>query len=109
MDHPDTPTPAAASTSGGGLPADDVSVWIRATHQLRRVHDNSVISTHCSLACGLQALEELTLAQKIGPNSPGPLERIRVELIDLATGEAGAFTVGMTPLNHEPTDIYTWP
>ena len=109
MDHADTPTPPTASTTGGGSPAEDVSVWIRATHQLRRVHDDSVISTHCSPACAVQALEDLTLAQKIGPNSPGPLERIRVELIDLATGEAVGFTTGMTPLNGEPTDIYTWP
>jgi hypothetical protein len=82
---------------------------VRATHQLRRSHDGSVISTHCSLVCGLAALEELMLAEKIGAVSPGPLQPVRVDLIDLATGQPGAFTTGLTPLNGEPTDVYSWP
>ena len=119
MDHPDTPalaptstttppTPAGATPGDGSL-AVDVSVWIRATHQLRRAHDGSVISTHCSVDCGAGALAELTLAQLIGPNSPGPLEQVRGELVDLATGEAVGFSTGITPLNGEPTDVYSWP
>lgn len=55
MDH-SSPPPASttglvpAATPGVGPPAGEVSVGIWATHQLRRVHDDSVISTHCGLA-----------------------------------------------------------
>lgn len=110
MDDTDHPTPdsSALPATGPDSPPDGAR-WIRATHQLRRLHDGSVISTHCSLTCGLQALEDLTLTAKIGPNYPGPLQEIRVDLYDLATGEPGAFTVGMTPLSGEPTDLYSWP
>lgn len=83
--------------------------WLPVTHRLTRRHDACVISAHCCSSCGLQALEDLTLATIIGPNSPGPLEEVWVDLIEVATGQAVAWTMGLTPLNGKPTDVHTWP
>ena len=87
----------------------EVEFFIRATHQLRRVHDGSVISTHCSGPCGADAMANLPLAELLGPNPPGPLQYVNVELIDLTTGKAEGWTRGLTPLSGEPTDIHSWP
>jgi hypothetical protein len=34
----------------------------------------------------------------IGPNSPGPFERVWVDLIDVATGDSVEFTGTLTPI-----------
>ena len=102
---PDRP---AADTPSAAAPVE-VEFFIRATHQLRRVHDSSVISTHCSGPCGADAMEHLSLAELIGPNPPGPLQYVNVELIDLATGTAEGWTRGLTPLSGDPTDVHSWP
>ena len=103
-----TPTPDLPADTPPSAPVE-VEFFIRATHQLRRVHDGSVISTHCSGPCGADAMEHLTLAELIGPNPPGPLEYVNVELIDLATGTAEGWTRGLTPLSGDPTDVHSWP
>ncbi|SCX60510.1 hypothetical protein SAMN03159343_4109 [Klenkia marina] len=103
-----TPTPDRPADASSPAPAE-VEFFIRATHQLRRVHDSSVISTHCSGPCGVEAMANLSLAELIGPNPPGPLEYVNVELIDLATGKAEGCTRGLTPLSGDPTDVHSWP
>lgn len=97
----DIPTPDATTTPS-------TKEWLPVTHHLVRRHDGSVISAHCCSTCGMQALEDVTLGQMIGPNSPGPLQDVWADLVDLATSQAVAFTIGLTPLNGEPTDVYSW-
>jgi hypothetical protein len=91
-----TPTPDPATDSVAGAPA--TGLWIPVTHQLVRRHDGSVISSHCCATCGAHALEDLTPARMIGPNSPGPFERVWVDLIDVATGDSVEFTGTLTPI-----------
>lgn len=80
------------------------------THEIRRAHDDSLISGHCSSACALGAFEELTLARMMGENPPGPLERVEAHLVDLATGQVTATTGGLVPLDGiAPPEILSWP
>ena len=81
------------------------------THELRRAHDNSVISAHCCADCARSALRRLSLAQMMGgENQPGPLERIEAHVVDLATGEPGIFTWGLVPLDGlPPAEIHNYP
>ena len=73
------------------------------THELRRAHDNSVISAHCCADCARLALQRVTLAAMMGgENQPGPLERIEAHVVDLATGDPGMFTWGLVPLDGLP-------
>lgn len=84
--------------------------WLMVTHEIRRAHDDSVISGHCSSACALGAFEELTLAQMMGDNPPGPLEPVEARLVDLATGQVTATTGGLVPLDGlAPPEVLSWP
>jgi hypothetical protein len=69
------------------------------THVLRRAHDDSVISGHCSLACARSALERVSLAAMAGANPPGPLEWVTAHLVDLASGQVLEFTGGLVPVD----------
>lgn len=94
----DTPSPVPTPSTD---PAP--TGWLPVTYQLVRQHDGSVISAHCCEFCGMHALEEVSPAEMIGPNSPGPLERVTVDLVEVATGAQVAFTGTLTPLNEEPS------
>lgn len=105
----DTPTPDTTSPdTTAPTPATEPAL-LPVTHQLVRRHDGSLISKHCCSSCGMQALEDLSLAQMIGPNSPGPLQEVWADLVDVASGQAVAWTLGLTPLSGEPTDVQRWP
>ena len=105
----DTPTPDATTPDTTTAAPAAGPGWLPVTHQLVRRHDGSLISKHCCSSCGMQALEDLTLAQIIGPNPPGPLRDVWADLVDVASGQAVAWTLGLTPLNGEPTDVHSWP
>ena len=80
------------------------------THEIRRAHDDSVISGHCCNACAVTAFEQLTLAQMMGENPLGPLEPVEARLIDLATNEVTASAGGLVPLDGvAPAEILSWP
>lgn len=99
-DSTPNPDPTTDATATG--------LWLPVTHQLVRRHDSSVISSHCCSTCAHQALEDVAPARMIGPNSPGPLVDVWVDLIDVATGQQVAFTGTLTPLNGEPAEVFTW-
>ncbi|WP_141243202.1 hypothetical protein [Geodermatophilus obscurus] len=80
------------------------------THEIRRLHDGSVISSHCSRDCALAAFEQLLLAQMMGEDPPGPLQWVEAHLVDLATGQTGASTRGLVPLDGRvPPEVLRWP
>jgi len=84
--------------------------WLMVTHEIRRTHDESVISGHCCSACALGAFEELSLAKMVGDNPPGPLEPVEAHLVDLATGQVTAMTTGLVPLDGiAPPEVLSWP
>jgi len=84
--------------------------WLMVTHEIRRAHDDSVISAHCCSACALGAFEQLTLAQLMGDNPPGPLEPVEARLVDLGSGEVTATTGGLVPLDGmAPPEVLSWP
>jgi len=84
--------------------------WLMVTHEIRRAHDDSVISGHCCSACVLGAFERLTLGQMMGDNPPGPLERVEAHLVDLASGAVTATTIGLVPLDGiAPPEVLSWP
>ena len=84
--------------------------WLMVTHEIHRAHDDSVISGHCSSACALGAFEDLTLAQMMGDNPPGPLEPVEARLVDLGSGEVTATTGGLVPLDGmAPPEVLSWP
>ncbi len=94
----------------GAMTAHQTPAWLQVTHELRRAHDDSVISVHCSSGCALEAFERLTLAQIMGNTPPGPLERVEARLVDLATGEVAATAGGTVPPDGvAPPEIFSWP
>lgn len=97
--HPN-PTDAAGSA---------VQLWLPARWAIRRRHDSSIIGTFCGLDCAGHRLDNLTRAELIGSTSPGPLQRVWGEMVDLSTGKVGAWTTALTPLNGEPTNRSVWP
>lgn len=84
---------------------------LAVTHEIRRVHDDSVISAHCSPDCARTAFRGLHLADMMGgDNQPGPLEYVEAHLVDLATGQAVMFTQGLVPLDGiAPVKVESYP
>ena len=84
---------------------------LAVTHEIRREHDDSVISAHCCLGCAVQAFDRLSLGAMMGgKNQPGPLDRITAPLIDLSTGQTRRSRWGLAPLDGlPPAEIYTYP
>ena len=66
-------------------------------YQIRRRHDDSLISAHCCTASALTAFERLTLADLMGPIPAGPLEWAEADIIEVATGASVAYTRGLVP------------
>ena len=80
------------------------------TWEIRRVHDNSVVSAHCCLGCVTHAFGRLTTADMMGEHPPGPLEWAEVEAVNVATGEAGMFTRALVPLDGlPPAEVISYP
>jgi hypothetical protein len=78
--------------------------------EIRRRHDGSLVSAHCSPTCGRRAINDLTLAQALGDNPPGPLEWAWTDLIDPATGRPGMWTSHLVPLDHTALpEVLSWP
>jgi hypothetical protein len=76
---------------------------LAVTHEIRRAHDDSVISAHCCASCVHIAFQRLHLADMMGgENQPGPLEYIEAHVIDVATGERSLFTQALVPLDGIP-------
>ena len=68
------------------------------------------VARDCCSACALGAFEQLTLAQLMGDNPPGPLEPVEARLVDLATGQVTATTGGLVPLDGiAPPEVLSWP
>lgn len=83
---------------------------LAVTHELRRAHDGSVISSHCCRDCAWQALESLTLPDLLGDNPPGLLQWAEVHVVVVATGARIAFTRGLVPLDqHAPAQVTSYP
>jgi hypothetical protein len=76
---------------------------LAVSHEIRRVHDDSVISAHCCQPCASVAFGRVHLADMMGgDNQPGPLEHVEARVIEAATGEWSQFTRALVPLNGIP-------
>ena len=76
---------------------------LAVTHEIRRSHDESVISAHCCQPCASVAFGRLHLADMMGgENQPGPLEYLEARVIEVATGEWTLFTQALVPLDGIP-------
>ena len=102
--------PIAPARHAGAMTTTRTPGWLMVTHEIRRAHDDSVISAHCCSACALGAFEELTLAQMMGENPPGPLEFVDAQLVDLAANEVTATARGLVPVDGKsPPEVVSWP
>jgi hypothetical protein len=80
------------------------------THEIRRLHDGSVISSHCNRDCALAAFERLSLAQLMGEDPLGPLQWVEAHLVELASGQTAASTRGLVPFDGRvPPEVLRWP
>lgn len=75
---------------------------LAARYELRRGHDGTTISQHCSLPCGQHAIETVTLRQLMGERPPGPLEWVEGILVDLVADQPVMFTRSLVPLDGRP-------
>jgi len=76
---------------------------LAVTHEIRREHDDSVISAHCCHPCAAVALDRLQLADMMGgENQPGPLEYLTVFVVEVASNERSLFAGGLVPLDGIP-------
>lgn len=101
--------PSAPARHAGAMTTTRTPGWLMVTHEIRRAHDESVISAHCCSACALGAFEELSLAKMMGDNPPGPLKPVEAHLVDLATGQVTAVTTGLVPLDgNAPPEVLSW-
>ncbi|MFQ1004401.1 hypothetical protein [Modestobacter sp. SSW1-42] len=76
---------------------------IPVTHEIRREHDDSVISAHCCYACAVLALDQVHLSDLMGgENQPGPLEYVTAHVVEVASNQRSAFTAGLVPLDGIP-------
>ena len=84
--------------------------WLMVTHEIRRAHDDSLISAHCCSACALTGFEQLTLAQMMGENPPGPVQPVEARLVDLVANQVTATAGGLVPVDGQaPPEVLSWP
>jgi len=73
---------------------------VPVTHEIRRTHDDSVISVHCCQPCAGFAFGQLHLADMMGgDNQPGPLEYVEARIVEVATGDWTLATRELVPLD----------
>ena len=76
---------------------------LSVTHEVRRTHDDSVISAHCCASCAIVAFGRLHLADMMGgEKQPGPLEKIEARIVEVATSQWTHFTWARVPLDGIP-------
>lgn len=76
---------------------------LAVTHEIRRAHDDSVISAHCCHPCAVVALDQLHLSDMMGgENQPGPLEYVTAHVVEVVTNQRSGVAGGLVPLDGIP-------